>query len=57
MARKNTAPIRASTDYRRAVKDLERLWNLEPGTPDHDRLERLGVLIDAYEAQRFPIEA
>ena len=50
-------PIRNKTDYRAALKDVERLWEAEPGTPDGDRVDVLVTLIEAYEAKHFPIAA
>lgn len=57
MARKDIAPIRTKADCKAAMKEVEALWDAEPGTPEHDRLEVLGTLIDAYEAKQFPIDA
>ena len=50
-------PIRTKADYRAALKDVERLWEAEPGTPDGDRVDVLVTLIEAYEAKNFPIPA
>lgn len=50
-------PIRTDADHDAAVREIERLWDAEPGTPEHDRLEILGTLTDAYEAARWPIDA
>jgi HTH-type transcriptional regulator/antitoxin HigA len=50
-------PIRTKADYRAAVKDAERLWEAEPGTPAGDRVEVLVTLIEAYEAKHFAIPA
>ncbi|MCW2245660.1 HTH-type transcriptional regulator/antitoxin HigA [Azospirillum fermentarium] len=50
-------PIRTDADHDAAVREIERLWDAEPGTPEHDRLEILGTLADAYEATRWPIDA
>lgn len=49
-------PIRTDEDHAAAVADIERLWDAEPGTAEHDRLEVLGTLVDAYEARRWPID-
>jgi HTH-type transcriptional regulator / antitoxin HigA len=57
MARKTIAPIRTKADYRRALTEIETLWSAEPGTSEHDQLEVLATLIDAYESKRFPIDA
>ncbi|WP_372397964.1 XRE family transcriptional regulator [Azospirillum sp. HJ39] len=50
-------PIRTDADHEAAVDEIERLWDAEPGTPDHDRLEILGTLVSAYEDARWPIDA
>lgn len=51
-------PIRTAVDHKRALKEIERLWDkVEPGTPDGDRFEVLGTLVDAYEEEHFPIPA
>lgn len=55
--RMDIRPIRNKTDYRAALKDVERLWEAEPGTPDGDRVDVLVTLIEAYEAKHFPIAA
>jgi HTH-type transcriptional regulator/antitoxin HigA len=49
-------PIHNNADYQEAVAEIERLWEAEAGTPEHDRLEVLGMLVDAYEAQQWPID-
>lgn len=50
-------PIRTKADYRTALKEVERLWETEPGTPDGDRVDVLVTLIEAYEAKHYPILA
>ncbi len=50
-------PIRTKADYRAALKEVERLWDAEPGTAAGDRVEVLVTLIEAYEARHFPIPA
>ena len=49
-------PIRTTADYENALSDIERLWGSKIGTPEGDRLDVLATLIDAYEAQQFPME-
>jgi HTH-type transcriptional regulator / antitoxin HigA len=53
----NIRPIRTKADYRAALKEAERLWDANPGTPDGDRVEVLVTLIEAYEAKHHPIPA
>ncbi len=48
-------PIRTEADYEAALKEVERLWGSEPGTPDGDRFEVLFTLVEAYEEQHYPI--
>ena len=50
-------PIRTKADYRAALKEAERLWNADPGTPAGDRVDVLVTLIEAYEAKHHPIPA
>jgi HTH-type transcriptional regulator / antitoxin HigA len=48
-------PIRSGADYQAALKEVEKLMESQPGTPDGDRLEVLVTLVEAYEAKHFPI--
>jgi HTH-type transcriptional regulator/antitoxin HigA len=48
-------PIRTEADYRAALKEAERVWEAEPGTPEGDQVEVLSTLIEAYEAKQHPI--
>ncbi len=48
-------PIRTKADYRAALKEVERLWNADPGTRDGDRVDVLAALIEDYEARRHPV--
>src|SRR6185295_861145 len=50
-------PIKTRADYRTALKEVERLWEAEPGTADGDRVDVLVTLIEAYEAKHHPIPA
>lgn len=49
-------PIRNDEDHAEALAAIEGLWQAEPGTPDHDRLEVLAMLVEEYESRRWPIE-
>src|ERR1700743_2363139 len=49
-------PIRSEADYEKALTEAERLWGAKSGTPDGDRLDVLATLIDAYEAEHYPID-
>ena len=50
-------PIKTEQDHRAALAEIERLWQAAPGTAEHDRLEVLAVLVNAYEEARWPIAA
>jgi HTH-type transcriptional regulator/antitoxin HigA len=49
-------PIRNDEDHAAALAAIESLWRAAPGTPEHDRLEVLAMLVDDYESRRWPIE-
>jgi HTH-type transcriptional regulator/antitoxin HigA len=48
-------PIRTEADHAAALARIEALWDARPGTPEHDEIEILAVLISDYEDQRWPI--
>jgi len=50
-------PIRNEADYERALKDIDALFHARPGTAEGDELDVLVTLVDAYEAEHYPIEA
>jgi HTH-type transcriptional regulator / antitoxin HigA len=54
--RRNVKPIRSNADYEAALKEVERLWGAKSGSPNGDRLDVLATLIDAYEAEHFPLD-
>jgi len=49
-------PIRTKADYRKALAEVERLWGAKSGTQEGDRLDILATLIDAYEAEHYPMD-
>jgi HTH-type transcriptional regulator/antitoxin HigA len=49
-------PIRTKRDHEAALKEVERLWGAKVGTRDGDRLDVLATLIDAYEAEHYPMD-
>jgi HTH-type transcriptional regulator/antitoxin HigA len=53
----NIRPIRTEVDYEMALAEIERLFDAEPDTPQGDQLEVLTTLVEAYEAQHYPIPA
>ena len=50
-----TDPIPDATTHRAALTEIEGLKQAAVGTPDGDRLGLLINLVEAYEAQHFPI--
>ena len=54
--RRELKPIRSEADYEAALAEVERLWGAKSGTPDGDRLDVLATLIDAYEAEHYPMD-
>lgn len=53
-----TGPIPSEEEYDEAVRILDELLDRDPeaGTEQHDLLEFLSVLIEAYEARDYPDE-
>ncbi len=51
----NIKPIKTPADYEAALKEIERLFEAQPGTPSGDRLEVLTTLVEAYEDKHYPI--
>jgi HTH-type transcriptional regulator/antitoxin HigA len=49
-------PIRTKRDYEAALKEVERLWGAKAGTSEGDRLDVLAILVDAYEAEHYPMD-
>jgi HTH-type transcriptional regulator/antitoxin HigA len=56
-------PIRTKTDYRAALKEIERLMSARADTPEGERLDVLVTLVEAYEKKHYrfdlpdPVEA
>ena len=50
-------PIRNEADYDAALEAIDGLMGAAPETPDGDALEVLVTLVEAYEAERWPMEA
>jgi HTH-type transcriptional regulator / antitoxin HigA len=49
-------PIRSAVDYEAALAEVALLWGAKTGTPKGDRLDVIATLIDAYEAEHFPLD-
>lgn len=48
-------PIRTETDYEDALKEIELLWEAQPGSEEGDKLDVLATLVEAYEEKHHPI--
>ena len=48
-------PIKTEKDYNQALKRLEEIFDAKAASDDGDELEVLGILIDQYENDHFPI--
>ena len=51
----NIKPIRTKKDYEQALARLEVIFDSKKGTDKGDELEILGMLIENYENEKFPI--
>lgn len=51
----NIKPIKTKKDYEQALVRLEIIFDAKKGTEKGDELEILGMLIDNYENEKFPI--
>jgi HTH-type transcriptional regulator / antitoxin HigA len=48
-------PIRSDVDHAAAMRQIKSLWGADPTTIDGRRLDVLITLVDAYEAERWPM--
>ena len=49
-------PVKNMKDYNKALKEIDKLWNAKPNTPEGDMLEVLITLVEAYEGKKYKIE-
>ena len=49
-------PIKTERDYRKALKEIENLWDAKPNTSMGDRLDVLVTLVEAYEQKHYKID-
>lgn len=49
-------PIKSEQDYETALERLEVIFDALPGTEESDELEILGMLIEKYEKEHYPID-
>lgn len=50
-------PIKSESDYRLALKRLEDIFDAPVGTSESDEADILGLLVDEYEKEFYPIDA
>ena len=48
--------IKTKKEYQNALNRLEIIFDAKPGSPQGDELEVLGILIDKYEQDHYPID-
>ncbi len=48
--------IKTENDYNQALERLEQIFDAKKGTQEGDELELLGILIEQYEDEKFPID-
>lgn len=48
-------PIKTDKDYNQAIERLEIIFDAKAGSKEGDELEILGILIDQFENENFPI--
>lgn len=51
----NIKPIKTENDYNQALERLEIIFDAKLNSPEGDKLEVLGILIDQFENENFPI--
>ena len=49
-------PIKTKQDYDQALQRLELIFDAKKGTKEGDELKVLGILIEKYEDDYFPID-
>jgi len=51
----NIKPIKSQEDYKKALERLEEIFDAKLNSPEGDELEVLGILIEQFEDEHFPI--
>ena len=49
-------PIRTDQDHRAALEEIDACWGAPEGSEEGDKLDVLVVLVESYEARRWPVE-
>ena len=50
-------PIKTESDYRKALKRLDEIFEAHPETAESDEADILALLVDDFEKKYYPIEA
>ncbi len=50
-------PIKTEEDYNRALNRLDEIFAAKPDSTEGDELEILGILIENYEEEHFPVDS
>jgi len=53
----NIKPIKTEEDYQAALSRLEEIFDAPDGTSESDELDILGLLVDEYEKEHYPIDS
>lgn len=53
----NLKPIKTESDYQKALKRVEEIFDAKLGTVEGDELEILSLMVDDYENKHYPLEA
>ena len=53
----NIKLIKTESDYKKALKRLDIIFDAAIGTPKSDEADLLGLMIDEYEKKHYPIDA
>jgi len=53
----NIEPIKTEDDYQAALSRLGEIFDAPDGTPESDELDILGLLVDEYEKEHYPIDS
>lgn len=48
-------PVETEADHEATLKEIDRLFDVEPDTPEANRLQVLVTLVEAYENKHHPI--
>jgi len=49
-------PIKTKKDYQVALKEIEKIFDAKPNTPEGDKLDVLTTLVQAYEEIHYPVD-